>query len=127
MLTALDRADIVFLDPDNGLGITRKHAMLSEIEELKRPNRSIVFITFPGRKPHKLLVQELHQKFSQNADASNVMTLRTNVSLRHGSGSYVPRSRWFTVVNPDEELKRRAQEFVASLNKIQRVKACLDT
>ncbi|OZB38331.1 MAG: hypothetical protein B7X48_13545 [Acidiphilium sp. 34-60-192] len=127
MHTALDRADIVFLDPDNGLGTTRKHAMLSEIEELKRPNRSIVFITFPGRKPHKLLVQELHQKFSQNADAGNVMTLRTNVSLRHGSGSYVPRSRWFTVVNPDEELKRRAQEFVVSLNKIQRVKACLDT
>jgi len=126
MCTALERADVVFLDPDNGLGSTRKHAMLCEIEALKKPNRSIVFITFPGRRPHELLVQELHRKFGQNADLNKVMTVRTNVSLRHGSGSYVPRSRWFTVVNPDEELKNRAHEFVANLNKIQRVRACFD-
>lgn len=127
MRTTLDRADVVFLDPDNGLGITRKHAMLSEIKDLQRPNRSVVFISFPGRRPHELLVQELHEKLKKNAGASNVMTLRTNISLLHGAGSYVPRSRWFTVVNPDEELKNSACEFVASLNKIQRVKACLDT
>jgi hypothetical protein len=47
---ALDGADIVFLDPDNGIGgETEKHATFSKIRLLRKPGRAIVFITFPGR------------------------------------------------------------------------------
>ena len=47
---ALDGADIVFLDPDNGIGKeSEKHATFSEIRLLRKPGRAIVFITFPGR------------------------------------------------------------------------------
>jgi len=45
----LNEANIVFLDPDNGLGErSLKHASLSEIRLLRKPGRSIVLITFPG-------------------------------------------------------------------------------
>ena len=47
--SALDGADIVFLDPDNGIGgETQKHATFSEIRLLRKPGRAIVFITFLG-------------------------------------------------------------------------------
>ena len=47
---ALDGANLVFLDPDNGIGKeTQKHATFSEIRLLRKPGRAIVFITFPGR------------------------------------------------------------------------------
>ncbi|GBQ30024.1 hypothetical protein HLH34_11665 [Gluconacetobacter azotocaptans] len=46
----LDGADIIFLDPDNGIGgETEKHATFSEIRQLRKPERAIAFITFPGR------------------------------------------------------------------------------
>lgn len=48
--SALEGADVVFLDPDNGVGReTKKHATFTEIRLLRRPGRAIVFITFPGR------------------------------------------------------------------------------
>ncbi len=61
--TALDGADIVFLDPDNGVGAeSEKHATFSEIRLLRKPARAIVFITFPGRNmPHDALLRRLAQ------------------------------------------------------------------
>ena len=50
--SALDGANIVFLDPDNGVGAeTEKHATFTEIRLLRKPGRAIVFITFPGSEP----------------------------------------------------------------------------
>lgn len=56
--STLDGADIVFLDPDNGVGEeTEKHATFAELGLLRRPGRAIVFITFPGRSiKHDILL-----------------------------------------------------------------------
>ena len=74
----LDGADIIFLDPDNGLGAeTAKHATLSEIRLLRRPGAAIVFIIFSGRSvPHDALVRRLHEQLRAEADARAIVTLR---------------------------------------------------
>lgn len=127
---ALNGADIVFLDPDNGVGReTEKHATFSEIRMLRKPDRAIVFISFPGRSmKHDALVQQLHAQLANEAGASNAVTLRTSVSLPRASGSssYVPRQRWFTVVDPDAELLARARIFTVALASMPRARASLD-
>jgi hypothetical protein len=128
--SALEAADIVFLDPDNGIGAeTEKHATFSEIRLLRRPGRAIVFITFPGRSmTHNALLRQLHERLVVEMDVENVVTLRTNVSVPRagGSRSYVQRQRWFTVVDPDAELTARAQAFATALASVPRVRARLD-
>ncbi|MCK6453012.1 MAG: hypothetical protein L6R19_19525 [Alphaproteobacteria bacterium] len=127
---ALDGADLVFLARDNGLGAeTGKHATIAEIRHLRRPGRSIVFITFPGRSmPHDALVQRLHERLRAEADAGTVVTLRTNVSVPSdaGSRSYVQRPRWFTVVDADSALLARARAFADAVASVPRVRARLD-
>jgi hypothetical protein len=127
---ALNGADIVFLDPDNGIGAeTEKHATFSEIRLLRKPGRAIVFITFPGRSTkHDTLLRQLHERLAVETDAENVVTLRTNVSVPRapGSRSYVQRQRWFTVVEPDAELTTRARAFATALASMPRVRARLD-
>ena len=127
--TVLNDADIVFLDPDNGVGgETDKHATFSEIRLLRRPGRAIVFITFPGRSTtHDELLRQLHNRLRIEADAESCITLRTNVSVPRTAGSslYVQRQRWFTVVDPDVELKSRALSFVEALASVPRVRAQL--
>lgn len=80
---ALDGADIIFLDRDNGFGgETEKHAPFSEIRLLRKPGRAIVVITFPGRNiPHDALLRQLHERLNIETDAESVVTLRTNVSV----------------------------------------------
>lgn len=128
--SALDGADIVFLDPDNGIGgETEKHATFSEIRLLRRRGRAIVFITFPGRSmKHDALLQQLHERLAVEADAENIVTLRTNVSVPAAERprSYVQRQRWFTVIDPDAELIARARAFASNLTCIPRVRAVLD-
>ena len=127
---ALDGADIVFLDPDNGVGAeSKKHATFSEIRLLRKPARAIVFVTFPGRAmPHDALLRRLHERLAVEADAENVITLRTNASVPRavGASSYVQRQRWFTVVDPDAELIARSQCFAKAIASIPRVTARLD-
>jgi hypothetical protein len=128
--SALDGADIVFLDPDNGVGKeTGKHAPFSEIRLLRKPERAIVFITFPGRSmTHDALLRHLHERLMVEVDARKIITLRTNISVPRaaGSRSYVQRQRWFTVVDPDAELTARAHAFAAALASVPRVTARLD-
>lgn len=127
---ALDGADLVFLDPDNGIGAeSEKHATFSEIRLLRKPGRAIVFITFPGRNlKHDALLRQLHERLTFECDTKNVVTLRTNVSVPRapGSSSYVQRQRWFTIVDPDADLDARAQTFSDALASIPRVRARLD-
>jgi hypothetical protein len=128
---ALDRADLVFLDPDNGLGgETIKHATFSELRFLRRPGRAIIFITFPGRTmPHNQLVLQLHKRLVTEADVKNCLTLRISVSVPRGgeSPSYIPRPRWFTIADPDPSLIARAQAFAAALERLPRVRLTLDS
>ena len=128
--SALDSADIVFLDPDNGIGEeTEKHATFSEIRLLRKPGRAIVFITFTGRSmKHDALLQQLHERLAVETDAENIITLRTNVSVPAAERprSYVQRQRWFTFIDPDAELIARARAFASNLTCIPRVRAVLD-
>lgn len=125
----LNVANIVFLDPDNGLGAeTPKHMTSSEIRHLRQPGRAIVFITFPGRKPHDILVRELHETLHLETETDTVVTLRTNVSVPSsaGSRSFVQRQRWFTLIDPDAELVARARAFAGALTSVPRVRARLN-
>jgi hypothetical protein len=127
--TALCSADIVFLDPDNGLGKEiAKHATFAEVRLLRRPGRAVVFITFPARKTHNEQVRQLHNQLVVEADAGRVITLRTNISVPSTKGSrfYVQRPRWFTVVDPDAELVVRVRRFADALLAIPRVSVRLD-
>jgi hypothetical protein len=125
----LDAADIVFLDPDNGLGAeTPKHATFSEVRLLRRPGRAIVFITFPGRNmPHEALAQRLHDQLRIEAHAEAVVTLSTSVSVPRAERprSYVQRQRWLTIVDPDVELIARTRKFARALALIPRVRTGL--
>lgn len=127
--SALGGANIVFLDPDTGIGEeTKKHATFAEIRLLREPGRAIVFITFPGRNlKHDALLRQLHQRLIAVTGAETVITLRTNVSVPRaaGSRSYVQRQRWFTVIDADAHLIARAHAFAAALGAIPRVKASL--
>jgi hypothetical protein len=101
---ALDGADVVFLDPDTGVGgETEKHATYTEIRLLRRPGMDEV-------------------------GASNIVTLRTNVSVqtKPGSRSFVQRQRWFTVVDTTPQLTARSQAFATALCSGRRVTARLD-
>lgn len=128
--SALNGANIVFLDPDNGIGTeTEKHATFTEIRLLRSPGRAIVFITFPGRNlKHDALLRQLHERLAVEVGAASVITLRTNVSVpcAAGSRSYVQRQRWLTVVEPDDELTARAQAFAIPLASVPRVRARLE-
>ena len=127
---ALDGADIVFLDPDTGIGKeTKKHATFSEIRLLRKPGRAIVVIIFPGKgKKHDAQLRQLHERLAVETHAENIVTLRTNVSVPTAVGSpfVVQRQRWFTLIDPDTELAARAQAFATALASVPRVRARLD-
>jgi len=126
--SSLHSADIVFLDPDNGIGDDPvKHATLSEIQGLRRNGRAVVVITFPGRVRHDQLVQRLHERLRTGAGATNAFTVRTCVSVPRGDGTnhVMPRFRWFTVVDADDHLKARALDFVRALAVVPRATARL--
>lgn len=125
----LDRADVVFLDPDNGLGDGgMKHATFAEVRRLRKPGRSIVFITFPGRSSHQELVGQLHERLLSEADAERLLTLRTNVSVPRAPGSpyVVQRQRWFTIVDPSDDIIDRTKAFAERLAALPRARAVLD-
>ena len=123
-------ADLVFLDPDNGIGDdTKKHATMSELQMMRRPGRALVFISFPGRNlPHDQLVQRLHLRLTAETGAQNILTLRTNVSVPRlpGSKFKVQRQRWLTILDADGALIARAKDFARVLQAVPSVRAQLD-
>lgn len=123
--TALNEANIIFFDPDNGLGkADAKHATLEEVLNSRRTGKAVVFITFPAYVPHDEQVQKLHEKLIREAGASSLVTLRTSVSVPTKTpNKFVPRARWFTVVDPDSALIDRTNAFSESLKIVPRVSA----
>lgn len=130
MRRALADANMIFLDPDNGIGEKGpKHARLSEIDALRGMGRTIAFIAFPGRNArHEDLVKQLHCDLSAKTAATEIFTLRTSVSVpsRKNPSRFVPRTRWFTCLDFDERILERARAFLDAVNRIPRVKARLD-
>ena len=123
--SVLEGADLVFLDPDNGIGEeTPKHATFPEIKQLRQSGRAIVFITFPGRNmKHPDLLRQLHERLATETHAENLVTLRTSVMVLTAKGHYVPRLRWFTLIDADTVLTDRAKAFAEILRSIPGVKA----
>jgi hypothetical protein len=125
---SLDGASIVFADPDNGMGKTEKHATFDEIKRLRQPGRAVVFITFPHQGvKHEVQLKRLHERLKADADATNLATLRTCISVPRGDGSpyRIPRTRWFTIIDGDSELIGRARALADRLSAIPHVKAQL--
>lgn len=122
--SVLEAADLVFLDPDNGLGNSIKHATLSEVRLLRKQGRTIVFITFPGRKNHVDQLRDLHEALRVDCGVEQCVTLRISAMMPSNDGSSrSPRIRWFTVVDGDEEMTAELMNFSASLNALPHVKA----
>ena len=127
--TALSGADIVFLDPDAGVGkADRKHATIDELHRLRTPGRTLVFISFPGYRDHEVLVKKLHENLRSEAGATSVVTLRSSVCVPRDSDPRfcVPRLRWLTLVDPDETLVARTGFFADALASVPRVSVKLD-
>ena len=129
MRAELSAGNLIFLDPDNGIGNdSDKHASMSEIEMLRERGRSVVLITFPERKKHPKQVQDLHTTLLDSTGALSAVTLRVcvSVALAPQSPYTVPTFRWLTVLDADGDLLDRMKTFSKALNRIPRVKAELN-
>lgn len=122
---SLEGCDLVFLDPDNGLGRRSKHATLDEVRGLRQPGRALVLIKFPGRTPHAEQVLNHHARLCAEAGAGSVITVQTSVMVRTSSDHWVPRQRWFTVLDGDAALHRRAEDYARRINGLPRARARL--
>lgn len=125
---AMDSADIVFLDPDNGVGPPgSRHATCEEIALLRRSGRAIVLIRFPDRRgKHVEQLSTWHHMLRHETGAESLVTLRTSVQVRTALGKTVPRSRWFTIIDPDHLLIDRAQAFASKLDQIGKCRISVD-
>jgi hypothetical protein len=123
--TQIGDSDIIFLDPDNGLSqdATVKHATYEEIRHFVESGKCVVFITFPKRVNHDDQVQQLHVDLAEKTGAQRIWTMRVSVSIRNRQKSgYVPTFRWFTVIDPDFEIGKRANQFIDLLKQVNKVK-----
>jgi len=127
----LSSANLVFMDPDNGIGCddSTKHASMTEIAGLRAGGRSLVVISFPGRRKHADQVKDLHATLLGGTGARSALTLRVCVSVPRTEDPCftVPTFRWLTVLDADRELAERALRFSDALKNIPRVKFHLDT
>jgi hypothetical protein len=113
-------ADIIFLDPDNGLGrATERHVTPAEVAAIRCPGRAVVLIKFPGRQEHARQIQQYHNLLRGSAGASSIATVCTCVWIKQ------PRCRWFTIIDGDQTLIGRAKHFAKLLNGIERCSADL--
>jgi hypothetical protein len=128
MRRAMNRADIVFLDPDNGIGSAGpRHATCEEIALLRRSGRAIVVIRFPGRRgKHVEQLTTWLRMLRHETGAAAILTLTTSVQVGIEHGRTVPRTRWFTIIDPDDILIARAGAFACKLNKIGKCQISID-
>jgi len=69
---------------------------------------------------------DLHQNVLEQTGAATVMTLRTSISVPSSKpGFYVPRLRWFTIVDPDQTIAARAHAFAAEALSVRRLKVSI--
>ena len=126
MLATLAGANLIFLDPDNGLGLHPKnHATFIEVRGFRTTSRTLVCIKFPAMVNYEVQVQKLHDQLKLETGTRLGFTLRTNVSVPQdvGSSSVVQRPRWFPVIDADATLVDRAHRFSAALSSMPRASA----
>jgi hypothetical protein len=127
MKASLYESQIVFFDPDNGLGKPDAlHATLEEIAAMRKPGRALVLIHFPSfAEKHDLQIASHHDALFQNAKTESLFTIKTRVTVHrqdpYGDGMPLQRSRWFTVIDGDDVIRKRAEDFV---EKFKRIKGC---
>jgi hypothetical protein len=129
MTTALQDASIVFLDPDNGVGnASEQHATVAEVAAISQSGRAVVLIKFPewGMK-HDQQIEKYHRSLLTQTGALTAVTVRTCVSVwvlnKKGVLPSIPRVRWFTLVDADDALIDRAEQFARRLSEIEKCKA----
>jgi hypothetical protein len=99
MKRVLQGANLIFLDPDNGVGETERHATLAEVKTMRQSGRAIVLIKFPGRDQSYGQQLKDYHGLLRDAGFQSISTVRTCVWLNQ------PRSRWFgSVRNCQHEL-----------------------
>lgn len=121
MALALEKPNLVFLDPDNGLGKHRtKHARITDLVALKRPRRALAIIKFPGRHAtHATQIANLHQQLV-DAGFRSPITVSTCVQIVSQTGRTVPRHRFFTLVDATAAARQQVLNFADRLNELDR-------
>jgi hypothetical protein len=127
MCSNLSKSDFIFIDPDNGISlkdqVEEKHASLKEISALTKGGRSLVFIRFPHQNTkHLVQLDDLHAALKE----FRPVTLRTCVRVSIENGKKVPRIRWFTILNGDDEAIARVRMFSKKLSSIEDVTTDLE-
>ncbi|MBM3967817.1 MAG: hypothetical protein FJ308_22585 [Planctomycetes bacterium] len=119
MVRDLEDSDLIFLDPDNGLGRHRtKHANVADLVSLRRSRRALAIIKFPGRHAtHATQIVNLHQQLV-DAGFRHPITLNTCVRIVGQNGRMVPRHRFFTLVDGTEQARQRVNFFADRLNSL---------
>ena len=128
MKNTLQGSSIIFLDPDNGIGsASERHTTVTEVAAMRHPDKSVVLIKFPGRENHDRQVEAYHGLLQIQAGIVSIVTVRTCVSVaavnKRGLQQSLPRIRWFTIIDADAALIRRAEQFACKLNGIEKCKA----
>jgi len=119
MRDRLAECNLVFLDPDNGLGrMGILHATLDEIMRMRQKGRCIVLIKFPGHVKRDQQIKSYHKQLFETASAESILTITTSVMI---GGQ--PRIRWFTIMDGIGELETRAKKYADKLNSIKGCKA----
>jgi hypothetical protein len=118
-------SDIVFFDPDKGLGESKvEYATVDEIRSMRRERRTLVLIHFPSfAESWEQAVSAHHALISNATDAKNIFTIATSATVQRQNpfrnGVKIQRSRWFTVIDADKVIRGRAENFVKKLNSIE--------
>jgi hypothetical protein len=128
MGSASRKADLIFLDPDNGVGAaSRRHATIGEIRDMSQFGKPLILIKFPRRENFDAQIEEHHKLLLKEVTAISVLTIRTCVSVevrnRRGRVQRIPRIRWFTILNADDALIARTRQFTQRLGKIESCRA----
>jgi hypothetical protein len=119
MKNHLSECNLVFLDPDNGLGRADElHTTTDEVGQIRLDGRYIVLIKFPAFVQRDMQIKQYHKQLFEEAGAKSILTITTSVMI---NGK--PRIRWFTIIDGTVEIEKRATRFADKLNLIKGCKA----
>jgi hypothetical protein len=125
----LEKSRIQFLDPDNCVKSppTIRHAGYQDVKSLRMPGRALLLIKFPAHIEYKRQLKEYHAALHELAGAERSLTLLTRAILHVENGNgVVSRSRWFTLIDYDQDLEARFRSFAVLADSIEGLHCTLD-